>query len=114
MSDPSNPPPLPPDVPSTGQPAKARGSWWLFFAVLMAPALLTLLTAKSEDLWPPFTFPASGLAGLFCGFWLAFRQCRTMPGKILLGLILAVVFTVVSVALSCAGCALGVASLNIH
>lgn len=91
-----------------------RLGWWIFAAALIAPALLTLLTAKSEDLWPIFTFPASGVAGLYCGFWIASRICRTTPGKILGGLALAAIFTVVSFALCCAGCAMGGAQLNFH
>ena len=113
MSDQHDPPSVPLDSSSAG-PGKARGGWWIFFAVLMAPTILTLLTAKSEDLWPVFTFAGSGVAGLYCGFWLAIRQCRTIPGKFLIGLILAVVFTVVSFALCCAGCTLGGAALNLH
>ena len=113
MSDQYDPPPVPSDASSAG-PGKARGGWWFFFAVLVAPAVLTLLAAKSEDLWPVFTFAGSGVAGLYCGFWLAIRQCRTIPGKVLIGLILAVVFTVVSFALCCAGCTLGGASFNLH
>ncbi len=113
MSDQHDPPPVTSDASSAGQ-GKARGGWWIFFAVLMAPALLTLLAAKSKDLWPIFTFAGSGVAGLYCGFWLAFRQCRTIPGKFLIGLILSVVFTVVSFALCCAGCTLGGASVSFH
>lgn len=113
MSDQHDPPPVTSDASAAGQ-GKPRGGWWIFFAVLMAPAVLTLLAAKSQDLWPVFTFAGSGVAGLYCGFWLAIRQCRTIPGKVLFGLILAVVFAVVSFALCCAGCTLGGASFNLH
>lgn len=111
---------LPPPLPQGRTPAPSGASlnvrlgWWIFGAVLVTPALLTLLTAKSQDLWPIFTFPASGAAGLYCGFWMASRVCRTVPGNILGGLALAAVFAVVSFALCCAGCALGGAQLNIH
>lgn len=100
-------------MPSGGS-ANARAGWLLFGLVLIAPAVLTLLTSKSQDLWPIFTFPASGAAGLYCGFWMASRVCRTVPGKILGGLALAAVFAVVSFALCCAGCELGGAQLNLH
>lgn len=110
------PPPLPPRRTSSpsGGSANARAGWLLFGLVLIAPAVLTLLTSKSQDLWPIFTFPASGAAGLYCGFWMASRVCRTVPGKILGGLALAAVFAVVSFALCCAGCELGGAQLNLH
>lgn len=115
MSD-ASPPPLPQgESPKTpGLSPNVRVGWWIFAAALIAPALLTLLTAKSEDLWPIFTFPASGVAGLFCGFWMASRVCRTTPGKILGGLALAVIFTVISLALCFAGCAMGGAKMNFH
>lgn len=115
MSD-APPPPLPNEespLPSGPSP-NSRMGWGIFGIALVAPASLTLLTARSESLWPIFTFPASGLAGLYCGFWLASRICRTTPGKILGGLALSALFAGVSFALCCAGCAMGGAKLNFH
>ena len=103
-----------PQDPQPGKPGSAHRGWWVFFLALIAPAVLTLLTAKSENLWPVFTFPASGIAGLYCGFYLSFRICKTTPGKILSGLALAFVFAASSFALCCVGCAVGGATLNIH
>lgn len=115
MSD-ASPPPLPktePPMDSGPSPHSTLG-WGIFGLVLIAPAVLTLLTAKSQDLWPIFTFPASAVAGIYCGLWLAIRTCRTTPGKILGGFALAAVFGVVSFALCCAGCTIGGAQLNFH
>ncbi len=114
MND-STPPPLPQgEPPDSGPSSSVALGWGVFGIALIAPALLTLLTAKSQNLWPIFTFPASGAAGLYCGFWIALRIFRTTPGKILGGLAFAAIFTVVSFALCCAGCALGGAQLNFH
>ena len=98
-------------VPAAG---KSRSGWIVFAIVLLSPALLTLLTAKSDALWPVSTFLVGGAAALYCGFWMAWRICRTMAGKVMAGIALSGGFYVVSFFLCCAGCALGGAQLNLH
>jgi hypothetical protein len=93
---------------------RARAGWWIFIIALVTPALLTMLAAGSDDLWPIFTFPASAVAGLHCGFWMASRLCRTVAAIVFAGLALAAMFSMVSFALCCVGCALGGAQLNFH
>jgi hypothetical protein len=97
---------------AVAMPGKSSGGWIVFFIVLILPALLTLLTAKSKDLWPVSTFLISGVAALYCGFWMAWRICRTTAGRVMTGLALSGGFYVVSFFLCCAGCALGGAKLN--
>lgn len=93
---------------------KSRGGWLVFVMVLLVPAILTFLTAKSENLWPVSTFIVGAGAALYCGFWMAWRICRTNAGKVIVGLALSVGFYWVSFVLCCAGCAIGGAALNIH
>lgn len=111
-----NPPPLPGQNESSPLPPAgcSRRGWWVFLGVLLAPALLTLATAQAKDAWPFFTFFGSIAAGLFCGFWLSWRTCRTTFGRIFGGLALALLLTGVAFGLCCAGCAIGGVTLNIH
>lgn len=111
-----NPPSLPgPNEPTASSPARPPWrNWWVLLVVLLAPALLTLLTAGSQDAWPFFTFFGSMIAGLVCGFMLSVRICRTTVGKVFGGLALAIMFTGAAFALCCAGCAIGGAKLNFH
>ncbi len=87
---------------------------WLFTAVLLAPALLTLATAHYKDAWPFFTFFGSIIAGLVCGFMLSFRLCKTVPGKLLGGVGLSLVFIIASFIACCFGCSLGGAQLRFN
>lgn len=93
-------------------PVRRPVGWLIFLAVLLFPALLTLLTAKSQALWPICTFVVGGLAALYCGFWLSWRICQTKSGRVIVGVLLSGGFYVVSFFLCCAGCALGGAKLN--
>ena len=103
----------PSNAPQSGSRGKAYRGWWLFLLVLIAPAVLTLLTAKSENPWSEFTLLPSVIAGVYCGFWVSFRTCKTMVGKILGGLAMTFVFIAGSLTLCWVGCAIGV-SLNVH
>lgn len=87
---------------------------WLFTAVLLAPALLTLATAHSKDAWPFFTFLGSIIAGLVCGFMLSFRVCKTVPARLLAGVGLSLVFIIASFIACCFGCSLGGAQLRFN
>jgi hypothetical protein len=97
-----------------GATGKSQKGWIVFVLVLLLPALLTLLTAKSDNLWPVATFLVGAGAALYCGFWMAWRLCRTTVGKVAAGLALSAGFYVVSFILCCAGCALGGANVNFH
>jgi hypothetical protein len=100
--------------PKDARPKRSQGGWIVFVIVLFLPALLTLLTARSQDLWPVSTFLVGGAAALYCGFWMAWRICRTTAGRVAAGIALSGGFYVVSFFLCCAGCAIGGAQLNMH
>ena len=104
-----NPPPIP--VP-------ARFNWLIFLAVLLAPALLTVLTvllgAKSGDTAPTVAFFGGGAAGIVCGIMLGRRLGKTTQVKIVLSLVFALVMAVVCIGMSCGGCLASEYQLNFH
>ncbi len=97
----------PKDLPDPGPEAR-EAPWLLFFVVLLAPAVMSMLAAASRqgDLVIGCVFFGSGAAALICGFLVTQRQ-RNLALRILLALSLAVVLYFVSVALCFAGCAMG-------
>jgi hypothetical protein len=96
------------------KPAPSHVGWFVFVIVLLLPALLTLLTARADSLWPVSTFLVGGVAALYCGFWLAWRIFRSTATRWILAMFFSGGFYVVSFFLCCAGCALGGAKLNFH
>ena len=102
----------PPKSEGGPSPAKSTRGWPIFFGVLLLPALLTLVTARSDDVWPFFTFGLSLITALYCGFWLAGRICRTTGARLAAGVALSGGFYVLSFILCCAGCAIGGAQLD--
>lgn len=93
-------------------PAKSTRGWLIFFGVLLLPALLTLVTARSDNVWPFFTFGLSLITALYCGFWVAGRICRTTGARLAVGGALSGGFYALSFILCCAGCAVGGAQLD--
>ena len=82
--------------------------WLAFWVWLLLPSTLTALSASASDAWQFFTFKLSGATALYCGFWMAFKFGRgvasPMASRIVIGLLLSLVFYLLSVALCCAGC----------
>jgi hypothetical protein len=54
------------------------------------------------------------VAALYCGFWMSWRICRTLAGRVVAGIALTGGFYIVSFFLCCAGCALGGAELDMR
>jgi hypothetical protein len=96
-----NPPPL--------EPTPRRTNWLVFFSLLLAPAVLTLLaaSAKADGLAVACSLIGGGLAGIACGTMLARQLGRTQGNKILLGVVFAVLFGSLSFGLGFAGCMVG-------
>ena len=88
--------------------------WLVFFLVLLAPAVLTVATARIEEFWPIPVFFLSLVSAIYCGVWLALRVCRTTVARVLTGIAFSGAFYVVSFILCCAGCSLAGVSVNIH
>ena len=109
------------NCPHCGNPlpevvAPATSNLFIFFAVLLAPAVLALLGAlvKSEGLAVGSPFVGGGIAGIICGIMLARRVGRSTGSRIGLGILFVVLFAVVSFTLSFFGCLLGGFQINMH
>jgi hypothetical protein len=98
-------------VPPQNKPPAVRVNWLVFFSILLAPALLSvlvvLLGARQGNLAPWIAFFGGILAGIVCGAMLGFSLGRTRAARILLGLLLSIVMVVVCVGMSCFGCMAG-------
>ena len=102
-------------VPKAGYPSVApvRIRWPIFFGVLLAPALVTLLAsflgrAHTNDSPSAFIAFFGGIAaGIACGIMLAFRVTKTVPNRIGFGFLFSCVFVVICVTLNFFGCMVG-------
>jgi hypothetical protein len=107
-----------PVVELTLKPFKIN--WWIFFAIFLAPPLLTLLAAlltreHAGGDTPPFVAVVGGVSsGIVCGVMLALRVGKTTETRVLLGILFCVVLAVVCVTLSCFGCLAGGYQLMLH
>lgn len=92
-------------------PVKIR--WSVFFLVLLAPALLTIIASflgrnhENEPVSAIIAFFGGIAAGITCGVMLAMRIGRTVSGRIGFGLLFACIFVVVCVTLNFFGCMAG-------
>src|ERR1700722_7163021 len=83
--------------PPTSAPLRPfRFNWLIFFGVLLAPALVTMLTAstvggRNEQVSPVVALFGGGAAGIICGVLLGLRLGKTVPARLVLGILLAVV-----------------------
>lgn len=109
------------NCPRCGSPppaitSSARINWLIFFAVLLAPAVVALLGAmvKSEELAVGSPLVGGGLAGIICGIMLGRSVGRTSAARVLLGILFVGVFGCVSFILSFFGCLLGGFQMNMH
>ncbi len=107
--------------PQCGCPPPALESstkinWLIFFAVLLAPAVVALLGAmgKIEPLAVGSPLVGGGLAGIICGIMLGRRVGRTSAARVLLGILFVGVFGCVSFILSFFGCLMGGFQMNMH
>lgn len=89
-------------------------NWLVFFIVLLAPAVLTLIAAmcKQGGLAVGCPLIGGGGAGILCGIMLARRVGRTPATKVLLGFVFSAVFGVLSFSLGFVGCMVGGFNMN--
>ena len=101
--------PMPVEPLETPPPERYKINWLVFFAVLLAPPVVTLLAAMIdfEGLAVGTPFVGGAIAGIACGIMLAFRVGRTRAVRVLLSFVFTAVFAVLSFALSFAGCMTG-------
>lgn len=108
----------PPEIPGSPPAAKRRFKWWWFVAVLLAPPLLTALSVwlidRKGDTAVGIAFCGSCLAGFISGTMLGCYIGKTVPTKVVLSIVFALILGVVFLTMSCFGCMASGYSLNLH
>lgn len=95
---------------STTPVAPIKLRWPIFFGVLLAPALLTLLASflgrshANEPVSAFIAFVGGIAAGIACGIMLALRVGKTVSSRVGFGLLFSCVFVVICVTLDFFGC----------
>lgn len=108
---------LPADEPITTTGAfplsPVRIRWWLFFGALLAPPLLTFLTASilreqtSEEIAPLIAVLGAAAGGIACGAMLGMRFGRSVSLRVGLGFLFSCLMIAVCFTLSFGGCMVG-------
>jgi hypothetical protein len=95
-----------------------KTNWLVFFFVLLAPVLLTVLAvlfgAKNGNAAPAITFFSGGAAGIVCGVMLGRQLGKTRPTRVILCVLFAFIMTVVCIGMSSFGCMASGFQLNLH
>lgn len=91
-------------------------NWWIFFAVLLTPAVLALLGSlqKIDGLAVASPLIGGPIAGIICGILLARRIGRTTSGRIGLGFLFVALMGFLSFVLGFTGCMVGGFTMNFH
>lgn len=94
-------------------PARMRQG--VFFAVLLTPAVITMLVAmlaprERDDVPVGMGLIGGATAGIICGVMLGRRLGKTGTGRLLIGIFASLFMAVVAIALCCGGCAIGFSS----
>ena len=91
-------------------------NWWLFFAILLLPAVLALISSllKLESLSVAAPLFGGPIAGIICGILLARRIGRTTATRIGLGFSFIALFAFLSFVLGFVGCTVGGFTINMH
>lgn len=97
---------------------RVKINWFIFYAVLLAPALITMLTAMcfhapNQGVSAAMGLFGGGAAGIACGIMLGLRLGKTLPTRIVLGILFSFVLVVVCITLCCFGCQAGGYNLRI-
>ncbi len=110
------PTPLPPDEPQATIPSKPRLSLLLFFTALLAPPVITFLSARSglKDAPVVWALVGGALGGIVCGVMLGRRFGKTNVSRVMLGILFTLIFAVVCFVMSFAGCMTGGFKVNFH
>jgi hypothetical protein len=106
---------VPKPTPPVTEPAvkQFKINWWIFFAALLAPPLLTLIAAylnkgqANEGVSPGIGLFGGAAGGIICGVLLALRTRKTTAAKVALAVLLSVALGIVCIMLSFFGCMVG-------
>ncbi|TAK94955.1 MAG: hypothetical protein EPO07_15955 [Verrucomicrobia bacterium] len=89
-------------------PPTAETNWLVFFAVLLAPVILSCIAGALDKpnggLSPMIALIGGGVAGIICGIMLGLRFGKTTGQKSVLIVGLAIVMVIVCIGLNCFGC----------
>ncbi len=95
-----------------------KTNWLVFFSVLLAPIVLTILAvflgAKNGNAAPAITFFGGGTAGIVCGVMLGRQLGKTGPTRVILGVLFVFIMVVVCIGMSSFGCMASGFQLNFH
>ncbi|HXI70422.1 MAG TPA: hypothetical protein VNN22_08720 [Verrucomicrobiae bacterium] len=91
-------------------------NWWIFFTILLAPAVLALLGSllKVGGLSVGSPLIGGSIAGIVCGILLARRVGRTTGARVGLGFLFVALMGFLSFALAFTGCMAGGFTFNMH
>lgn len=84
-------------------------NWVVFFAVLLAPPVLTSLVVlcggtHGKDSGVGMALVGGTAGGIICGGLLSRRIGKTAPAKFILGVVFAAALSVLCIGMSCFGC----------
>jgi hypothetical protein len=100
------------EQPQSGGLPPVKINWLIFFCALLAPPLLTMLTAstvggRNESVSPAIALFGGGAGGIICGVLLGLRLGKTVQARFVLGILLTFGMIIVCVMLCLAGCTIG-------
>jgi hypothetical protein len=98
----------PPSTPEVAAQAPLKLNWPVFFAILFAPVVLTIVAVQvmpaSNDASPAVAVIFGAVSGILCGFKLGRRFGKSPESRIGLGILFSLIMVVVCVGMSCFGC----------
>ena len=98
--------------------APVRINWLIFFVVLFAPLVLTILSVRvashTSDFAPVVALIGGGVSAIICGILLGRRVGATLAAKVALSVLFVVIMGVVCIGMNCFGCLAGGYNLNLH
>jgi hypothetical protein len=109
---------LPPAVPGLEAAIpKPRVKWFRFFAILVAPLVLTIgvvQLSKGGDAATVVAVLGGMGSGMTCGSLIGLRLGQNPSTKLALSIVFAIIMTVVSIGMNCFGCLAGGYKLDLR
>ncbi len=96
----------PPETSLPEPPQRQRVNWPLFAGWLFGPSVLAFAAAlaKAEGLATAAALGGGIIGGIVCGTIVARRSGKTATSRVLIGILSAVAFTLLSLGISFVGC----------
>lgn len=97
---------------------RRKMNWLVFFAVLLAPVVLTILAVRFSDAKGKAAENVVGISSIICGIisgtMLGYSVGKTTRSKLELSFLYAMLFAVLDVGMSTIGCCASGGDINIH